>query len=128
LARAHARLGQFDNARRSITQAITAFESSGERWWESEIYRVAGEIALMSPSHDFAEAEADIIRALSIAQKQQAKSWELRAATSMARLRREQDRRSDAGDVLGQVYNWFTEGFGTLDLKDAKALFKQLAQ
>jgi predicted ATPase len=120
-ARAHAQLGQFDAARRVISEAIVAFESSGERWWESEIYRMAGEIALMSPSPNIAEVEEHIGRALSVARKQQAESWELRAAVSMARLWRAQDKLQQARELLAPLYGWFTEGFDTLDLKEAKA-------
>ena len=87
----------------------------------------AGEIALKSPEPDAAKAEAYFKRALAIAREQQAKSWELRAATSMARLWREQAKRDEARDLLASVYGWFTEGFDTLDLKEAKALLAELA-
>src|SRR3984885_4743872 len=126
LASAHAQLGQFDAAGRAINEAITAFELSGERWWECEIYRVAGEIALASPSPDIAKAEEDISRAMSVAQKLQARSWELRAAVSMARLWREQGKLQQARELLAPHYGWFTEGFDTLDLKEAKALLDEL--
>ena len=93
-----------------------------ERWWEPEVNRIAGEIALLSPEPDAAKTEAYFERALAIARQQQAKSWELRAAMSMARLWRDQGKRNDAREVLAPVYGWFTEGFDTLDLKEAKAL------
>ena len=86
-----------------------------------------GEIALKSPEPDTAKAEAYFERALAVARQQQAKSWELRAAMSMARLWRDQGKRDEARDLLGPVYNWFTEGFDTLDLKQAKALLGELA-
>ena len=127
LARAHTDLGQFDAAGRAISEAIAAFEATGERWWEAEVHRVAGEIALTSPSPDVAKAEANISRALAVAQKQQARSWELRAAISMARLLRHQRKRDEARDRLAPVYGWFTEGFDTLDLKEVKALLEDLA-
>jgi predicted ATPase len=86
LAQAHASLGHFDESRRSIDEAIAAMETSKEIWFEAEVYRTAGEIALKSPQPDAAKAEAYFERALSVARQQQAKSWELRAAMSLARL------------------------------------------
>ena len=80
----------------------------------------------MSPERDTARAEAYFERALEVARAQQAKSWELRAATSMARLWREQGKRDEAREILAPVYGWFTEGFDTLDLKEAKALLGEL--
>jgi predicted ATPase len=127
LARAHAELGQFDDAWRCVGEAMTAAETTKERWFEAEIQRVAGEIALMSPEPDAAKAESYFERALAVAGKQQAKSWELRAAMSMARLLRDQGKRQEARDLLAPVYGWFTEGFDTLDLKEAKALLDALA-
>jgi len=117
LARAHAELGHFDDAWRCIGEAITAVETTKERWCEAEVNRVAGEIALKSPERDTAKAEAHFERALSVARQQQAKSWELRAAMSMARLWRDQGKREKARDLLAPVYGWFTEGFDTLDLR-----------
>ena len=126
LATAYAELGQFDDAWRCIGEAMTAMETTKERWCEAEIYRIAGEIALMSPEPDAAKAEAYFERALAVAREQQAKSWELRAAMSMARLWRDQGKRQQAHDLLAPVYGWFTEGFDTLDLKEAKALLDEL--
>ena len=128
LARAYADLGRFDDARRCIGEAKAAAETTGERWCEAEINRVAGEIALMLPEPDTAKAEACFERALEVARAQQAKSWELRAAMSMARLWRDQGKRDDARELLAPVYGWFTEGFDTLDLKEAKALLDELAK
>jgi predicted ATPase len=102
-------------------------ETSGERWCEAEINRIAGEIELKLPERDTAKAERYFERALDIARSQQAKSWEPRAATSLARLWRDQGKRDAARDLLGPVYGWFTEGFDTLDLKEAKALLDELA-
>jgi class 3 adenylate cyclase/predicted ATPase len=126
LARAHAELGQFDDAWRCIGEAMTAVETTKEKWWEAEVRRVAGEIVLKSPLSDAAKAEAYFERALSVAREQQAKSWELRAAMSMARLWRDQGKRDAARDLLAPVYSWFTEGFDTLDLNEAKALLDEL--
>jgi predicted ATPase len=127
LAKAHAELGQFDDAWRCIGESLTAAETTKERWCEAEINRVAGEIALLSPDRDAAKAKTYFERALSVARQQQAKSWELRAAMSMARLWRDQGKRDEARELLALVYGWFTEGFDTLDLKEAKALLDKLA-
>ncbi len=128
LARAHADIGQFDDAWRCIGEALTAVETTKERWCEAEINRMAGEIALKAPERNAAKAEAYFESALAVARKQQAKSWELRAATSMARLWRDQGKRIEARDLLAPVYGWFTEGFDTLDLKEAKALLDDLVK
>jgi len=127
LTRAYAELDQFDDARRCIGEAMTVIQTTGEKWYESEVHRIAGEIALMGPEPNAAKAEACFERALAVARAQQAKSWELRAATSMARLRCDQGRRDEARDLLAPVYGWFTEGLDTLDLKEAKALLDALA-
>ena len=102
----------------------TGAESTKEQWCEPELYRTKGEVVLRSG--DIAAAEADFERALAVARAQQAKSWELRAAMSMARLWRDRGKRVEARDLLAPVYGWFTEGFDTHDLKDAKALLDQL--
>jgi class 3 adenylate cyclase/predicted ATPase len=125
LARAYAELGEFDDASRSIGEAMTAVQTSKESWYEAEIHRLAGEIALCLPVPDAAKAEACFECALEIAREQKAKSWELRAAMSMARLWHNQGKRHQAHDLLAPVYGWFTEGFDTLDLKEAKSLLEQ---
>jgi predicted ATPase len=104
------RLSQFDDAWRFIGEAMTAIETTKEKWCEAEVHRVAGEIALMSPERDVVKAEAYFERALAVARKQQAKSWELRAAMSKARLWRDQGKRDEARELLAPVYGWFTEG------------------
>ena len=101
-------------------------EASRERLMEADVKRMAGEIALMLPEPDAAKAEAYFECALAVARQQQAKSWELRAAMSMARLWRDQGKREEARDLLAPVYGWFTEGLDTLDLKEAKALLHEL--
>ena len=108
-------------------EATTSMETTKEKWFEAEVNRIAGEIALKSPQPDAAKAEGHFERALTIARQQQAKSWELRAAMSMARLKRDQGKRDQARELLAPVYGWFTEGFDTLDLKEAKALLDELA-
>jgi predicted ATPase len=127
LARAHAGLGRSDDAWRCIAEAMTAVETTKEKWYEAHVHLTAGEIALTSPERDATKAEAYFERALAVARDQQAKSWELRAAISMARLWRDQGKRPQARDLLAPIYGWFTEGFDTLDLKEAKALLDELA-
>jgi predicted ATPase len=126
LARTYADVGQFDDAWRCIGEAMAAIKTTNERWCEAEINRIAGEISLMSPEPDTAKAETYFARALEVARQQQAKSWELRAAMSMARLWCDQGKPQQARDLLAPVYGWFTEGFDTLDLKEAKALLDEL--
>src|SRR6516225_8240421 len=126
LTRANAEIGQFDAARRCIGEAMTVVETTKETWCAAEVNRIAGEIALLSPEPDVAKAEAYFERALAVARAQQAKSWELRAAMSIARLWRDQDKRNQARDLLAPLFGWFTEGFDTRDLKGAKLLLDEL--
>ena len=125
LARAYAELGQFEEAWRSIGEATAMMENTKETWCEAEVHRTAGEIALKSPQPDAAKAEACFRRALAVAREQHAKSWELRAAMSMARLWRDQGKVHQARELLAPIYGWFTEGFDTRDLKEAKALLEE---
>ena len=127
LATAYSGLGQFDDAWRCIDEAMAAVATTKETWSEAEINRTAGEIALLSPEPDAPKAEAYFERALAIARTQQAKSWELRASMSLARLWRDQGKQQQARELLAPVYGWFTEGFDTRDLKEAKALLDVLA-
>ena len=126
LARAYAALGKFDDAWRCVGEAMTAMATTKETWWEAEVDRVAGEISLMSPEADAAKAEAYFERALAVARQQQAKSWELRASMSLAHLWRSQGKVREARELLAPVYGWFTEGFDTRDLKEAKAQLDEL--
>jgi predicted ATPase len=126
-AKAYASIGKFDDARRCISEAITIIETTGERWHEAEVNRLGGEIALLSSGSGAAKAQGCFDRALAIARQQQAKSWELRAAMSMARLWRDQGKPQQARELLAPVYGWFTEGFDTRDLKEAKGLLEELA-
>jgi predicted ATPase len=105
---------------------MDATETTKERWCEAEVNRISGEIALLQPEPSGAKAEAYFKRSLSLAGKQQAKSWELRAAMSMARLWRNQGKTQQARELLAPIYGWFTEGFDTLDLKEAKAFLEEL--
>ena len=127
LTRAYADLGRFDEAWRCVDEAMTMIETTKEKWFEAEVHRTAGEIALLSPEPDAAKAEAYFERSLTVARQQQAKSWELRAAMSIARLWRDQGKVQQARELLAPVYGWFTEGFDTRDLKEAKALLEELA-
>jgi class 3 adenylate cyclase/predicted ATPase len=124
LASAYEIAGQIDEAVTQLDDALQLVERTGERWLEAEIHRHKGEL-LLRQGHTEAAEELHC-KALSIAREQEAKLWELRAATSLARLRREQGRRAEARDLLAPVHGWFTEGFDTPDLKDAKALLDEL--
>jgi predicted ATPase len=99
----------------------------GERCWEPELHRIKGELLLTQSLGNAAKAESCFHQAISITQNQSAKSWELRAATSLAKLWHSQGKRDEARELLAPVYNWFTEGFDTADLKDAKVVLDELA-
>ena len=126
LAEALAKLGRCEEAWRRIFEAFEEIEKGGEVQHKAEVNRIAGEIALLSPELDVAKAERYFEKGLTVARQQQAKSWELRAAMSMARLWRDQGKRDKARDLLAPVYGWFTEGFDTRDLKEGKALLDEL--
>ena len=119
------RMGNHEGALAALASALAWVEQSGERWWEAEIHRLKG-VSLLS-QEKFAESEASFERSIRIARRQQAKSLELRGATSLTRLRRNQGRRKQGHDLLAPIYGWFTEGFDTPDLKEAKALLDELA-
>ena len=102
-------------------------ETTKERWCEAEVYRIAGEVTLKSPEPDTVNAQCYFGRALEVARSQQAKSWELRAAMSLASLWRDQGKLQQARELLAPAYGWFTEGFDTRDLKEAKALLDELS-
>jgi predicted ATPase len=126
LAEAYGIMGQPEAGLTALAEALTLAETTGERWYESERYRLKGALLLQQSSDNQAEAEHCFQQAISIAQSQQAKSWELRSVTSLARLSQQQGKRQEAYDLLAPVYHWFTEGFDTADLKDAKALLEEL--
>jgi predicted ATPase len=127
LAGAYGIVGRTAEGLDAIAEALAQVASTNERFYEAEIYRVKGEILLKHGGPDWAaEAETCFRQALDIAEAQSAKSWELRAAMSLARLWAEQGKRAQAQDLLAPVYGWFTEGFETADLKDAKALLEEL--
>jgi class 3 adenylate cyclase/predicted ATPase len=123
-ARAYEIAGQIEEALTLLDDALQIVERTGERWFAAELNRLKGQLVLRQ---GHSEAAEELYRkALSIAEEQEAKLWELRAAASLARLRRDQGRRADARNLLAPVYGWFTEGFDTPDLKDAKALLDEL--
>ena len=127
LANTYASFGQFDHAWHSIGEAMATIEATKERWYEAEVNRIAREIVLKTPKQLAVRAQAYFERALAVARKQQAKSWELRAAMSLARLWRDQGKIQQARELLPPIYKWFTEGFDTRDLKEAKALLEGLS-
>ncbi len=126
LAWAHAELDQLDDDWGYISEAITTLKTTKEKWFEAEATRLAGEITLRSPEPDAAKAQAFFERSLAIARGQQAKSWELRTAMSMARLWRDQGKPQHAIELLAPIYTWFTEGLDTADLKEARTLLSIL--
>jgi predicted ATPase len=127
-------VGQIRMAAADVEGALTLFDealnvarTNEEMYYVPEILRLTAEALLARPVPDSSRAEDNLIEALEIARGQEAKFWELRAAMSMARLWRDQGKRDEARDLLAPVYGWFTEGFNTLDLKEAKALLHELA-
>jgi tetratricopeptide (TPR) repeat protein len=126
LAEREAEAGQVDAGLATLDAQLAGVEQTGERWFDAEMHRVRGELLLKLQRPDVAAAESAFIRAIEIARKQQTRTFELRAAMSMARLWRDRDKRQQARDLLASVYSWFTEGFDTLDLKEAGALLDTL--
>jgi predicted ATPase len=124
LAGAYEIAGQIEEAATLLDNDLQLVEKTGERWCAAELHRRKGELLLRQGQAG--AAEELYCRALSIAREQEAKLWELRAAASLARLRRDQGRRAEACDLLAPVYGWFTEGFDTPDLKETKALLDAL--
>jgi len=127
LAESYRTTGQIEEVLRALTQALALVDKSGGNWYEADIHRLKGELLLQQSSDNHPEAESCFQQAINVACSQQAKSLELRAATSLARLWQQQGKRQEAHALLAPVYNWFTEGFDTADLKDAKALLDTLA-
>jgi class 3 adenylate cyclase/predicted ATPase len=126
LAEAYGKMGQTREAMEFIEDALTTLAKTGQYSIEPELYRIRGELLLLRDAPSFAEAEHFFRTAIEKAQRHAAKSWELRAAISLARLLRDTNRRDEARTTLTNIYNWFTEGFDTADLKDAKALLDEL--
>ena len=127
LAEAYGQVRQPEEGLRVLSEALSVLNSNGERFWEAELYRLKGELLLQQSTENHTEAASCFQKAITIAQNQSAKSWELRAATSLARLWQQQGKRQEAHDLLAPVYHWFTEGFDTADLQEAQALLEALA-
>jgi class 3 adenylate cyclase/predicted ATPase len=127
LAEAYGTMEQPEAGLTVLTEALTFAETTGERWYEPELHRLKGALLLQQHADNQVEAESCFHHALAIARNQQAKSFELRTATNLARLWQQQGKRQEAHDLLAPVYEWFTEGFDTVDLKDARALLDELA-
>jgi len=127
LAEAYGIIGQPEAGLTALTEALTHVETTGERWCEAELYRLQGALLLQQASDNATEAESCFHHALDIARHQQAKSFELRSAMSLSRLWQQQGKRAAARELLAPVYGWFTEGFDTADLQEAKALLDALA-
>jgi predicted ATPase len=126
LAEREAEAGQVDAGLATLDAQLAGVEQTGERWFDAEMHRVRGELLLKLQRPDVAAAESAFIRAIEIARKQQTRTFELRAAMSMARLWRDRGKRQQARGLLASVYGWFSEGFDTLDLKAARTLLDTL--
>lgn len=127
LAEAHLIAGQAEDGLRALIEASTHVKETGERHWESELFRVKGELMIL-PGGNENDAEESINQALDVARSQSAKSLESRAAMSLSRLWRKQGKVSEGQELLTRIYGWFTEGFDTPDLVDAKALSEELSE
>lgn len=125
-AETYARAKRIDDGLASVAEALALIEETEQRAWKAELYRIKGELLLVLSPDNRAEAESCFSQALDIADGQQAKCWELRAAISLARLWRDQSKGKEGHDLLAPIYGWFTEGFDTADLKEAKALLDEL--
>jgi predicted ATPase len=121
-------LGHIEDGLQALAEAHTLVEQQEERWWEAEVYRLRGVLLLRQPGTSQAEAETWLQRALDVARRQEAKSLELRAAVSLSRLWQQQGKRTEAYELLAPIYGWFTEGFDTVDLQEAKALLEALVE
>jgi predicted ATPase len=126
LAEAEAKAGNPCQALATLDDASALLDSTDERCWEAELNRIRAEI-LLSQDRE-AKAEESYLKAMEVARRQKARSWELRAATGLARLWQEQGKAEEAHDLLSEIYNWFTEGFDTPDLQEARQLLDQLAR
>jgi predicted ATPase len=127
LAEAHGTRGQLEAGLTVLAKALTLVDKTGERWYEPELYRLTGALLVQQSADHHAAAQTCFYQALDVARGRQAKSFELRAATSLCRLWQQQGRRDEARVLLAPIYGWFTEGFDTADLREAKALLEELS-
>ena len=127
LTEAYGKVGQPEEGLKVLVEALAIVDNTGERNWEAELHRCKGELLLMQQGQKVGEAEECFQQALNIARRQQAKSFELRAAMSLSRLWQQQGKQEEALQMLADIYGWFTEGFDTVDLQEAKALLEELA-
>jgi predicted ATPase len=127
LAEAYGDISRVEEGLSMLAKALSLGGKTGERFYEAEIYRLKGKLLLQQSLENQSEAESCFHQAITIAQNQSAKSWELRATTSLARLWQSQGKRQEAYDLLAPVYNWFTEGFDTVDLQEAKRVLGDLS-
>jgi predicted ATPase len=125
LAEAYGQAGQPEAELQVLAEAVTLLATTEVRWWEAEVSRLQGELLLHLPSRDVPQAEAAFLRALDVACRQEAKALELRAALSLARLWQEQGQRAAAHALLAPISGWFTEGFDTPDVQEARALLAE---
>jgi predicted ATPase len=125
-AEAQEKIGRAEEGLRMLAEALTLMDKTGERCWEAEIHRLKGEFLLRQAILDAPQAEACLHQALDIARRQEAKALELRAAMNLSRLWQQQGKRAEAYELLAPIYGWFTEGFDTPDLQEAKALLEEL--
>jgi predicted ATPase len=128
LADAHAQVGEIEEGLTLLGEAMAVANDTGERRWEAELHRLKGELLLSRSAEHDAEAETCFHRALDVARRQEARSWELRAAMSQSRLLQRQGKQQEARELLAPVYGWFTEGFETADLQEAKVLLAELGR
>jgi predicted ATPase len=126
LAEAYGQAGQPEAGLPCLAEAVTRVEATEERWWAAEVSRLQGALLLRLPRPDLPQATACFHQALDVARRQQAKALELRAALSLSRLWQQQGKRTEARELLTPIYGWFTEGFDTADLQQAKALLEEL--
>ena len=127
LSEAYWEAGQSEEGLKVLVEALALVDKTGERYWEAELRRQEGELFLMQQEQKLGEAEECFRKALDTARRQQAKSLELRAAMSLSRLWQQQGKQGEAQKLLAEIYGWFTEGFDTPDLQEAKALLEELA-
>jgi len=127
LADVSAHLGHPEDGLQALAEAHALVEQHEERWWEAEVHRLRGVLLLRQTLTQQEEAEAYLQQALTVARRQQAKSLELRVAMSLARLWQQQGKRAEARELLAPIYGWFTEGFDTADLQEARALLAALS-